>query len=118
MLEVVDEGFAPIVVFDGACGDGVNLVLLRDELQHHGKQPPLLDGNLRGLTLRKGECRCKFGQCISWSVPASWDMKNFNMFELFQEFSGCLIIWHELWFTDFIDPIDLSNNELRVPVNS
>ena len=117
MLEVVDEGFAPIVVFDGACGDGVNLVLLRDELQHRGKQPPLLDGNLRGLTLRKGECRCKFGQRISWSVPASWDMKNFNMFEFIHELPGHLTVRHKLRFANLIYPIDLSNNQLRVPIN-
>ena len=32
MLEVVEEGFAPVILFDGPHGDSVDFLFRRDEL--------------------------------------------------------------------------------------
>lgn len=69
MLEVVEEGLTPVAIFNGTRSDGVNFILLWDELQNGGKEPPLLDSDLRGLALGEGKRCCKLCQSISWSIP-------------------------------------------------
>ena len=118
VLEVVEEGCEPVALFNGVSCDGVDFIFLWNELQDGREKPSLLNGDLCDISLRKNKRSSKLRQGIGRCIPASWNVNNFNTFEFLHELPGCLVVWHQLRLPDFIDFIDLPNNELRVSMNS
>ena len=51
MLEVVEEWLKPIALLHDVRRDGVDLVVLWNELQDCGKKPPFFNDHLRGFTV-------------------------------------------------------------------
>ena len=64
VFEVVEEGCEPIAFFNDVGRDGVEFILLWDELHEGEEKPSLFDSDLWSFPFRKEKCCNKFHQGI------------------------------------------------------